>query len=382
MTVLLDPGRELIARMEALEAEIGGLREDVLGQPEGQAGLVDILLRGIGDLKRAEQALADREDEFRLTFECAAVGIAHVGLDGRFLMVNEALSSLLGYSRQEFARLTFQDITVPEDLAEDLRQVDRLLSGEAARYEMEKRYVRADGTIVWACLAVALKRGGDGAPLYFISVISDISQRKDAEEKLDLAMREMNHRAKNSFTVIQSLIGLTRRSAATVDEFAKALEERITGLSISHDLLMESPRDVASLEALVRRQLRAFVAEDDTRVNIWGPGLELGPESTRTLGLALHELATNACKYGALSTPAGRLDIRWRCVDLSSADTPIVVEWREQGGPPVQAPGRSGFGTRVMRDMVAHSLGAEVVIDFMPAGLVWTATAPISRFAA
>ncbi len=150
----------------------------------GQAMLVDGVLQDITDRKLAEEALRVREEESRATFEQAAVGMAHVGIDGRWLHVNDKLCAIVGYSRDELLQMTFQDITHPEDLQKDLNFVCQILSGEIKTYSMEKRYIRKDRTVVWINLTVSVVRQATGAPGYFISVVEDITDRKRAEEAL------------------------------------------------------------------------------------------------------------------------------------------------------------------------------------------------------
>jgi PAS domain S-box-containing protein len=140
--------------------------------------------RDITERKRAEEALRESEERFRATFHQAAVGVAHVGLDGRWLRVNERLSEIVGYPREELLGLTFQDITYPEDLEMDLDYVRRLLAGEIDTYSVEKRYLRKDGSLVWINLTASLMRAPAGEPVYFIAVIEDITERKRAEEAL------------------------------------------------------------------------------------------------------------------------------------------------------------------------------------------------------
>ncbi|MBI2955607.1 MAG: PAS domain S-box protein [Chloroflexi bacterium] len=151
---------------------------------------LSVYFRDVTGRKRAADALQDSAERFRATFEQAAVGMAHVGLEGRFLRVNQRLCDILDYTREELARLTFQDITYPEDLQADLVYVHRLLAGEIRTYTMEKRYIRKDGSLVWADLTVSLVRGPAGEPSYFIAVVEDITERKRAEKAREQLARE------------------------------------------------------------------------------------------------------------------------------------------------------------------------------------------------
>ena len=354
-----DPVSEdaLAARVVELEAEVRNLRS-VLGEgaPHAHHGAV-------GDAR------------FRETFEKAAVGVAHVGLDGRFLAVNRRLTEILGYSEAELLRRTFQQITHPDDLAPDLALLDSITRGEIDRFEMEKRYLKPSGEIVWAHLAVSCARDERGLPRNYISVITDIGARKQGEERLRFLMGELAHRSKNLLAVVQSAVRRAAAEASTVDEFLDAVDERIVGIAAAQDLILKHENESVPIAELVARQLATFVRSTDKRVAAEGPPLELGPSATHSLSLALHELATNASKYGALSRAEGRLAIEWRAI--GGEDGRFLMFWTERGGPRVEPPQRKGFGRRVVEQMVAQSLGGDVDLRFEPEGLVWRLEAPL-----
>lgn len=352
-------------------------RGRVLLDHHGRALRVIGLNIDITQLKHAQDALLVREEEYRLTFERAAVGLAHVGLDGTFLKLNTSLANMLGYDKDELSRLTFQDITHPDDLAEDLAELSRLIAGEVESYELEKRYYRKDGSILWASLWVSLKRRENGDPLHFISIVSDISARKAAEQRTDVLMREMMHRANNMFTVVHALIQQTRRTEDDLDGFSQSLADRISGLAVSHDLLAGAFHQGASLEELASRQTSAFVRDQRGRLQLDGPEVRLGETATRILGMALHELGTNACKYGSLCTDGGEVHINWRTTEGEQPMLKLV--WEERGGPSVAEPTRRGFGKRVLRDMVAQGLGGEVELTFPTTGVVWRVRCPVAN---
>ncbi len=213
-----------------------------------------LLYRLIGDrfavLHASRQALSESEERFRTTFEQAAVGIAHVGLDGSWLRVNARLCAMLGYGAEELRSLTFQTLTHPDDLDADLEQVQRLLAGDIDTYSLDKRYLRRDSGVIWANLTVSLHRDADGAPQYFISVMQDISKRKAAEQQTQ-QMREV--RDNSLYLLVQALgrsveirdpytAGHHSRTALLAAAIAARLgldEERIEGIRIAaqiHDL--------------------------------------------------------------------------------------------------------------------------------------------------
>ncbi len=260
----------------------------------------DVIERGQSELfSRYEGAIRDYETRFQATFENAAVGIAHVAPDGRWLRVNKALCRIVGYPAEELVTKSFQDITHPDDLAADLAQVEQIRDGKINSYEMDKRYLRKDGAIVWVRLTVGCVRKSDGSIDYFVSVVEDISARKHAEDEL-------------------------RKS-----------EERFRS-------------------SLVHSRLNAAAAQG--------------------IGLALHELATNASKYGAFSTDRGRADIGWG----TEGDT-FTMSWIERDGPSVSAPKRRGFGTIVVEAMAERSVDGTVDLHYPPSGLTWRLTCPAAN---
>jgi PAS domain S-box-containing protein len=326
----------------------------------------------ITDLKVAQAALAESEAQFRYTFEHARVGVAHVGVDGRFLQVNQHLCDIIGRSRDDLLGMSFEEITYPDDLAQDLINVRRMLSGEISHYSMEKRYVRANAEVVWADLTVSLYRRSDGTPANFISVIVDTREKKMAEERLRLTMGELSHRSKNALTVLEAVIRFGTSEAQTPQELRDALIERIQGMAASQDLLVAGEGSSASLRQLASRQLAVFLPRGSPRVRLSGLAVELEADAVHAVGLAIHELATNACKHGALSNETGTVDLSWKVRE----DGSLVISWSERGGPTVRQPSRLGFGNKVLERMMQISLGAEADLKFSPQGLTWVAVIP------
>jgi PAS domain S-box-containing protein len=208
--------------------------------------------------------------------------------------------------------------------------------------------------------------------LIVLAVVRDITERKREEVRLQLVMREVNHRAKNILSVVQAIANQT--VASSLDEFISRFIERIQSLSASHNLLVRSAWKNVPLAELVSSQLAHFEDLLKTRIAVDGPDLRIMASAAHVVGLALHELATNACKYGALSTAAGQVDIRWQ-VDGDL----FTMSWTEREGPPVTPPLRQGFGTMVIDTLVKQTLGGEVQLHFAPAGLAWRVACPAAN---
>jgi PAS domain S-box-containing protein len=445
---------------------------------------------------------ADAADAYRAVFDHAAVGLARVAPDGSFIEVNDCVCQITGYAREELLGMSFQAITHPDDLGEDLANAELLLSGSQQSYGMDKRYVRKDGSTVWVRLSGSLMLTPAGEPDYFVSVISDISeskaaelelqkterqlrrvldqlfafvglltvdgvvlhanaapleaagitlddvvgkrfedvwwwsydpavqerlrqsiaraaagelvrydvpvrmsegrlmhidfqlspmrdedgqiiglipsaididQRKAAEEHNQLLLAELNHRVRNSLTIVQHFARHAFRSVADPDGALPTFERRLMALGAAHTLLTQAQWEPVSLADLIERTVAAACGGAD-RFVIEGPLVVLPPKTAVTLSLALHELCTNAVKYGALSMDGGTVHVVWSVPELAdgSRGTDFLLIWREVDGPAVTEPERSGFGTRMIERALAQEFHGEVNMGYFPSGLVCT----------
>ncbi len=195
----------------------------------------------------------------------------------------------------------------------------------------------------------------------------DVTDRRAYEDRIDLVMRESRHRTKNILGLVQSIARQT--AAGDVQDFIGRFSKRIQALAANQDLLVRHGWHRIDVKDLVQSQLGHFADLIGTRINFDGPKLLLNAAAAQAIGLALHELATNAGKYGALSTGAGRVDVNWQVEDGT-----YTMRWIERNGPPVQPPERRGFGTTVIESMVKRTLGGEVQLDYAPSGLEWHLT--------
>jgi two-component sensor histidine kinase/CheY-like chemotaxis protein len=203
-------------------------------------------------------------------------------------------------------------------------------------------------------------------------VTVDITERKEAEERQVLLAREVDHRARNALALVQSIVRLTR--ADTIKSYIAAVEGRIGALSRAHTLLAQSRWQGADLARLADEELAAYRTGDADKIIARGPDLSLEPRTAQTLALALHELSTNAAKYGALSELAGRVSLTWEL-----KPDRLVLRWTETDGPPVQVPASPGFGIRVIGASVERQLEGDVEFDWQPQGLCCTMSVPRSE---
>ena len=214
-----------------------------------------------------------------------------------------------------------------------------------------------------------IARAANGKAERLISIMVDITERKKAEDHIKFLLLEVSHRAKNLLSVIQAIAGQTVRSAGSLEEFETRFSSRLHGLAASHDILVSQSWQGAPLAELVRLQLAPFVDRDSPRLELVGPGVVLAARAAQAIGLALHELATNAAKYGALSAPSGKVRVSWAFDDVGVHPRPLRLSWAELGGPPATAPAKKGFGYLVIERMAASSVSGEVAMEHSPAGL-------------
>ena len=224
-----------------------------------------------------------------------------------------------------------------------------------------------DGHVHWYDAHIEPLRDIDGDIVGLTCAAVDITSRKAGEAHLRDIMRELTHRSKNLLAVIQAMARQTARHAGTIEVFLDQFSARLQALSASHDLLVQESWYGASLSELIRSQLGHYLGREGSQVSVEGPALVLKPEAAQSLSLAIHELATNAAKYGGLSIPTGRVAIRWRLLPASEGEG-VEIIWVESGGPSVPPPERRGFGSLVIERNLARSLEAEVKLEFPPDG--------------
>jgi len=210
-----------------------------------------------------------------------------------------------------------------------------------------------------------------------LAVVRDMTERRAAENQRQLLVREIDHRAKNLLSVVQAIAHQTE--ASSYQEFIARFDERIRSLSASHNLLIKSEWRNVPLVELMRAQLDHFGDLLGRRITVRGPDLRITAVAAQAIGMALHELATNAAKYGALSTDKGRVEIVWGLEGDGAGEHRFTMEWSENSGPTVIPPKRHGFGWNVLCQMTKRSLGADVALEYPPTGVVWRLECPADR---
>jgi PAS domain S-box-containing protein len=237
-------------------------------------------------------------------------------------------------------------------------------------HQLEFRVLRPDGQVRWCVGSAAATVDGDGRIARVSGVTFDITDRKEAEERQTLLAREVDHRAKNALALVQSILRLTR--AKTLPAYITSVEGRIKALSRAHAILSQSRWHSADLHGLVDEELAPYRVGHAERIKTSGPEVVLQPGAAQTLALALHELATNAAKYGALSSESGQLRLSW-----TLKDGKLGLDWSESGGPTIKPPSAKGFGTRIITASIERQMFGRVAFDWRPEGLRCMISAPL-----
>jgi two-component sensor histidine kinase/PAS domain-containing protein len=264
----------------------------------------------------------------------------------------------------------------PDDRARAARAADNNLT-HPGPFELEFRLIRPDnGEVRWLLTRGLVEAGPDGRPVRLVATQSDITVRKQEEIRRQLLLNELNHRVKNTLATVQSIAAQTLKAAATPQEAGPVLESRLMALSRAHDILTRETWEGAGLSEIVAGAVGPYCGAE--RCSSRGPEVRLSPAMALALAMALHELAVNASKYGALKGEAGHVDIRWR-VEGARPHRRLRLTWEELGGPQVVPPHRQGFGTRLLTRGLGRDLGGTVRMDFRPTGVVCVIEAALDR---
>ncbi len=319
------------------------------------------------EARRAETSRAELRFQADLL---DAVGEAVIATDSeaRVTFWNRAAESLYGWTSAEAMGRPILDLTpAPEDSERSNAILAALQRGEA--WSGESRLRRRDGATFPALITDTVVHDADGALVGFIGVSRDISERHRADAHKQLLINELNHRVKNTLAIVQSLAAQTLRGDRPVAAAREDFDARLIALSDVHGLMTEAEWRAVPVAELIARATRPFASDGAARFDLEGPEVLLGPKAAVAFALALHELCTNAVKYGGLSTAGGGVSVRWTLGGGAGAPR-LALTWRETGGPPVVAPTVRGFGSRLLERGLADELQGQVRLVFAPDGLV------------
>ncbi|MFZ0570411.1 MAG: PAS domain S-box protein [Rhodomicrobium sp.] len=338
---------------------------------------VILLTEDITGRKEAENALRESEARFRSVYQHAAIGIATAGLEGKFAGCNGACASMLGYSEDELRRLALRDLIHPEDREASLDGIERLVRGEIPLFETVCRCLRKNGDVLWAEKTVSRLDDADGKPSNILMLLADRTERHRAAERQRLLMRELAHRGKNLLAVVQSIASRSLLDASSLDDARNAFNGRLQALARIYGSLTDEAFEGARLDGIIAAELQLF----SDRSTIQGPKIMLSAKVAQTFALVVHELATNAVKYGAFSVPGGTVDVAWNTEGAADGGH-LEFVWAEKGGSPVLPPSRRGFGTTLISSVAGDEFGCTPELIYGREGFCYRFSAPLGPMGA
>jgi PAS domain S-box-containing protein len=353
-------------------------RIDLPGSP-GELGLLATAFNDLmDDVAERQKALQASEERARLALDAGHMGTwwyDHLKGTGGW---SSQAALLLGLppERTTVTIAEWRELVHPEDVERVFTKLRDAVSGDG-EYEDEYRVRHSDGEIRWINSKGRVFFNSARKPVYFVGIFQDVTARKEAEEQQRFLLDELNHRVKNTLATVQSIASQTLRSASGPASFKEAFEGRLLALSKTHDLLTRNSWREADLLDIVQQELAPYRRSHDERVFISGPAVDLPARHAINFGLVLHELVTNAAKYGALSSPSGQLELSWTIADSPGRPPQLRLHWSESGGPPVEKPKRQGFGSRLIRRSIEGELAGYIVINFAPTGVSYDLSVPL-----
>ncbi|HSA80153.1 MAG TPA: HWE histidine kinase domain-containing protein, partial [Geminicoccaceae bacterium] len=352
----------------------GWFRIDAVRLDDGVA----LPLRDVTERKEREAARQESEDRFRLLADAVddVFWITDVRQQ-KVVYVSPAYERVWGFSAERLYRdpKAWREHIDPQDRALVDQVFDQMLAGRRETFELVYRIQGPNGAPRWVRDKAWLVRSADGERA--AGVMTDISAEKESTEKQRLLSRELDHRLKNTFSLVQSIVRLSARGARDLGAFVDNLEARVRALARGQDLLVRGSWLSADLEELVR-EILALHGGPESRIQIEGPPVQVAASAVPLFNMAFHELATNATKYGALSVPGGKVSVSWR-IQADESGPALCLTWRERGGPVVRPPPARGFGSMLIEQALASDFGGEIELAFPPEGIACTMRLPLSE---
>ena len=347
------------------------LEETAKGEFDGTGRLLRIkgLTRDISERKRTELALNERTMQLELAGKAALVGSFAFDVDAVMIQISEGYAAIHGLPEgtTEIARSQWQAGVHPNDRREVEAARRRAFRQRQNEYGIEYRILRRSGEVRWIEKRSFIAYRSDGRPERVVGVSIDITERKRAHQHQSTLLAELDHRVKNVLATVSTVAARTMDTSNSIHDFVASLEGRISSMARTHELLSAAQWQGISVLELVRRELAPYATRENTDIS--GPEVILKAEAGQALGMVLHELATNAAKYGALSRQNGRVSIAWQELMNGHPRSRLVLLWSEVGGPSVMAPQHSGFGMSTIRDLIPYEFGGTVDLAFAPSGV-------------
>ena len=330
--------------------------------------------------RRAEIALKETETRLRLAQEAAEIGTFDYDLRTGVLIWDDRCRAMFGVSPGE--AVSYDDVFLPALHPEDRARVEDAVAatidpGSSGDYDITYRTIGIEDGALRHVHASGQTIVENGETVRFVGAVRDVTEEKLAEGRQQLLTRELQHRVKNTLAMVSAIANQTLRRATSIEDGLAAFSARVSALAKAHDILTETSWTAAPIADIVEQSLLTHRPAKGERMGWSGPKVMLTARQSLSLSLALHELATNAAKYGALSNDDGRVAIVWS-VDTQAGTRCLRLQWREIGGPPVVVPTRKGFGSRLIQQSLSAEFGGNIVLDYQASGLVCSIDAPIT----
>ncbi|EJT00948.1 HWE histidine kinase domain-containing protein [Rhizobium sp. CCGE 510] len=304
--------------------------------------------------------------------------IIAVDLDCLVTTWNEGARRILGWEENEIVGQPMAVIFTPEDREAGVPQREMAAALTEGHGDDERWHIRKDGSLFWASGQMMALRSDDGELEGFLKILRDRTEQRDNEERQRILMHELSHRIKNTLAVVQAITNQTFRSAVSMEEAEQSISARINAYANAHDILLQKNWLSATMNAIVEATA-LNLGLGSNRIKATGPAVNLAPQAALSFSLVLHELVTNATKYGALSVDTGSIEIEWS-VRQNAGDDRFDLSWHERGGPVVEAPKRKGFGSRLINSSL--SAFGDVSIDYAETGLTLRLDASLQKLQA
>jgi two-component system CheB/CheR fusion protein len=338
------------------------------------AGAV-ITFSDISDVVRARAALGRSEARYRMVVESATdYAIVSMDAERRITGWNPGAANIFGWSEDEMIGKTADTFFTPEDRQEDIPETEATAALRDGRAADNRWHLRRDGSRFWAAGVMMPMRAPEAG---FVKILHDRTQERENEERQKLLMAELQHRVKNILAVVRSIASRTLETTEDLEDFSAHFDGRLRALARTQNVLTRTATGRIDLDELVREELLTHAAHDEGQVEIAGPEITLRDRAAEIFALALHELATNAVKYGALSQPKGHVSVTWRVLQTAAGGR-LSLEWRESGVPALDpSPARHGFGRDLIERGLPYELGAATSLEFLPGGVRCTIELPV-----
>ncbi|WP_448044060.1 CheR family methyltransferase [Bradyrhizobium liaoningense] len=358
---------------QSLNEELQSANEELETSREELQSVNEELTTVNGELAHRVQELTRATSDLKNFLESTQIATVFLDNDLRVMNFTLAITQILHLVETDTGRpITHIKARIPiEELYDDIRRVLRTLASaecELSAPDSGTRYI----------VRILPYRSIDNFIAGVVITFVDVTAITRAEERQRLLLAELQHRVRNTLGVVRSIARRSAETSSTVEEYASHLDGRLNAFARTQALVTRDPEGGVDLEYLVIEELLAYNAREGEQMRVSGPKVRFQPKAAETFALAIHELATNALKYGALSQPTGRIEVAWR-VDESTDPAELMFEWRERGGPPVAPRPRKGFGTELLERTLAFELKGQTMMTFNPAGLQCTIIIPLSK---